>query len=96
MSHGNATIERGFTVHKDYIVENQKTTSLIAQRQIYDSDSNVGRVLNEELSKPLLQSARSAPSRYREVLDEQKKMKEKESNEKEEKKMVAKELGALE
>lgn len=37
LSHGQASIERGFSINKDAIVENQKESSLIAQSLVYDS-----------------------------------------------------------
>lgn len=36
LSHGQASVERGFSLNKDLLVENQKEESLIAQRHIKD------------------------------------------------------------
>jgi long-subunit acyl-CoA synthetase (AMP-forming) len=36
LSHGQAQVERGFSVNKNLLVENQHTTSLTAQRIIHD------------------------------------------------------------
>ena len=59
LSHGQASIERGFSINKDAIVENQKESSLIAQRLVYDSIKNVN--LEEmEVSKKLIWNARNA------------------------------------
>lgn len=44
LSHGNANIERGFSVNKEILVENLHQNSLIAQRLIYDSVTNVGGI----------------------------------------------------
>ena len=34
LSHGNANVERGFSVNSEYLVENMKNETLIAQRLI--------------------------------------------------------------
>ena len=36
LSHGQASIERGFNINKDVLVENLSQQSLIAQRLVYD------------------------------------------------------------
>ena len=36
LSHGQATVERGFSVNKEMIVENQQEQSLVARRVIKD------------------------------------------------------------
>ncbi|CAN7939964.1 unnamed protein product, partial [Ixodes hexagonus] len=42
LSHGNASVERGFSINKDCLVENQKEQSLVAQRIVYDAVSLAG------------------------------------------------------
>lgn len=37
LSHGNAGLERGFSVNKECLVENLSEESLVAQRQIHDA-----------------------------------------------------------
>lgn len=36
LSHGQASVERGFSINKELIVENPKELSLVAQRLIVD------------------------------------------------------------
>lgn len=36
-SHGNANLERGFSINKECLVENLEEKSLVAQRSIYDA-----------------------------------------------------------
>ena len=36
LSHGQASVERGFSVHSDLLVENMHEDSLIAQRIVQD------------------------------------------------------------
>ena len=74
LSHGNASLERGFSINKEILVENLKHESLIAQRVIYDAVTDAGGLIPTfNISKSMVQSMRSAYSRYKEALDEQKK-----------------------
>ena len=72
LSHGQATVERGFSSNKEVMVENLAQHSLVAQRVICDHVHSVGGVLNVAFSKELLLSAASARQRYHAVLDEKK------------------------
>ena len=70
LSHGQATVERGFSSHKEVIVANLAQHSLVAQRVICDHVRSVGGVLNVVFSKELLLSAASGRQRYHTALDE--------------------------
>ncbi|KAJ8884749.1 hypothetical protein PR048_010945 [Dryococelus australis] len=70
ISHGNAALERGFSINKEIIVENQK------ERQIFDAVTAKGGIANMEVSKLMIHSVRNAHSRYNEALQEQKMMTE--------------------
>ena len=72
LSHGQATVERGFSSNKEVMVENLAQHSLVAQRVICDHVCSVGGVLNVAFSKELLLSAASARQRYHAVLHEKK------------------------
>jgi hypothetical protein len=37
MSHGNATVESGFSINKQILVENLNEHTLVCQRQVYDA-----------------------------------------------------------
>ena len=50
LSHGQATVERGFSVNKEVEVENLKEHTLVAQRIVCDHVNSVGGVLKVELS----------------------------------------------
>lgn len=73
--HGNSSLERGFSINKDCLIENLQEDSLIAQRLIYDKLRNVD-IENFEISKSLIQSVKNARSRYEERLKKLKKDKE--------------------
>lgn len=72
LSHGQADVERGFSVNKKVEVENLKEESIIAQRMICDYVSSVGGVLNVPISKELLNSCAHARQRYMQDLEKQK------------------------
>uniref|UniRef100_A0A1I8H1V1 Dimer_Tnp_hAT domain-containing protein n=1 Tax=Macrostomum lignano TaxID=282301 RepID=A0A1I8H1V1_9PLAT len=70
MSHGNATVESGFSVNKDLLVPNLLQDSLVSLRQVQDAITVAGGRKNILLSKNLLSSVRMARQRYRDALEE--------------------------
>ena len=68
LSHGQATIERGFSINKEVIVENQQSKSLIARRLIKDHIIQAGGILQVNITKQMMISVRNARSRYRQYL----------------------------
>ena len=75
MSHGQATVEKGFSVNKEVEVENLKEHTLVAQRIVCDHVNSVGRVLKVELSKPLLLLVKMSRQRYEKYLDQEREKK---------------------
>lgn len=69
LSHGNASVERGFSINKDCLVENQKEQSLVAQRIVFDAVSSAGGVASVPLTKRMLQMVRGANARWKEELE---------------------------
>ncbi|CAN7981355.1 unnamed protein product [Ixodes pacificus] len=67
LSHGNAAVERGFSVNKECLVENLKEESLIAQRVVYDGVSAMGGVA-KDLTNRMLQMVRGANAQWKEEL----------------------------
>ncbi|CAH3023527.1 unnamed protein product [Porites evermanni] len=51
LSHGHATVERGFFINANLIVEDLQEKSIIAQRIVYDNLSFAGGVLEMRLTK---------------------------------------------
>lgn len=80
LSHGNAAVERGFSMNKGCLVENLHEKSLIAQRTIYDAVNVRGGVQNFVVTKDLIHAARNSDSLYKEDIAKQKR-KEKEEEE---------------
>ena len=75
LSHGNAVVERGFSVNKEVEVENLSLQSLIAQRTICDYVHSIGGIKQVTLSSTLLKSAKEARKRYEDYLINQRKEK---------------------
>lgn len=75
MSHGQASVERGFSVNKEILVENQHEKSLIAQRLVWDGLKCAGGIENIEITKNMIHCARNSHARYVEELEAQKKEK---------------------
>ncbi|XP_035985123.1 uncharacterized protein LOC118558689 [Fundulus heteroclitus] len=72
LSHGQATVERGFSVNKEVEADNMKEDTVVAQRMICDYVSVCGGVLKVPLTKELLAAAASARSQYWLHLDQEK------------------------
>ena len=71
LSHGQAAVERGFSVNKELLVENLQQTSLISQRLICDYVSYFSKPIPEiPLTNDLMKSCRLARSRYVAALEE--------------------------
>lgn len=78
LSHGQATVERGFSCNKEVIVENQKENSLIARRIIKDHIHSVGGIDKVDITKEMIAFARRSKSRYNMYLYEMKEMEKQE------------------
>lgn len=78
LSHGNATVESGFSINKDMLVENLHENSLVVLRTVYDSIKSSDGVLNISVTSDMLRYARSARSTYHQMLEDKKKCEAKE------------------
>ena len=70
LSHGNASVESGFSSNENILVENLKTDSLISHRHVYDYLKQFDNILQIPMTKELLQNCRLARSRYRDYLEQ--------------------------
>lgn len=75
LSHGNASVERGFSVNRQIEVENMKEGTYRAQQLMCDHLRSVRGIDNFVVTKALLKSASSARQRYVFHLEEQKRQK---------------------
>ena len=65
VSHGQADIERGFSVNKELLIENMKQKSLVSQRIVCDQLSDYTNQLHKyKIEKKLFLSCKSARMRY--------------------------------
>ena len=69
LSHGQATVEMGFSVNKEASSDNISQLSLVARRQIINHVSKVGGVKNVPITHGLIMSASSARKKYFQHLD---------------------------
>ena len=76
LSHGQATVERGFSVNKAVETVNMEGETMIAHRLICDHVNNVGGVDQVSLSKELMMSCSQARTKYRNHLEEERQKKE--------------------
>jgi len=69
LSHGQATVERGFSVNKEIETCNMQEDTLVAQRLVCVYVTRHGGVTKVPLTKELLSSVASARTRYRLYLE---------------------------
>ena len=67
-----ASVERGFSVNKELVVENQSEQTLAARRIIKDHIVHVNRVTDVEITRNMVLAARSARAKYANYLVQQK------------------------
>ncbi|KAL6457747.1 hypothetical protein MHYP_G00329770 [Metynnis hypsauchen] len=79
LSHGQASVERGFSVNKEVEAENMQEDTIVTHRLICDYVTMHGGVTQVPLTKELLASVGAARSKYRLFLDQERIRKEKES-----------------
>jgi len=68
LSLGNASVESGFSVNSDILVDNLHKESLLARRILYDTIQTGDGILKVEISKTLQQYVRTSRARYDEAL----------------------------
>ena len=70
-SHGQASVERGFSVNKELLVENLAEESVVCQRMVYDHVISTGKPVFEiPITNDLLKSCKLAHSRYTLALEQ--------------------------
>lgn len=93
MFHGNAEVERSFSINKNFLIENLEEDSLIAQRSVYDYIESIGgHVKNVNISKDMIRDFRSASSKRQRALDEKR---ESEDSEKKRRREIDEEIRVL-
>ena len=81
LSHGQSSVERGFSINKDVLQTNMDKHTIIAKRRIYDSlKLQLGpgmEVYNITINKDMLSHCKKARGRYSAYLEEEKENKKK-------------------
>lgn len=72
LSHGQATVERGFSINKQIETENLKETSYISQRLVNDYLKNFEHIQDVMITEDIRRSVASSRMKYEEYLREQK------------------------
>lgn len=73
LSHGNASVESGFSVNGEMLVENLHEESLTAQRTVYDAVQSSGGLMSVNISRDMLMYVRGSNARYTEALERKRK-----------------------
>ncbi|XP_072568910.1 uncharacterized protein [Paramormyrops kingsleyae] len=76
LSHGQATVERGFSINKEVESDNMQEDTVVTQRLVCDYIIQHGGVTQVPLSKPLLESVAKGRTRYRLHLETERKRRE--------------------
>ena len=71
LSHGQASVERGFSINKQVLTDNLQEKSLISLRTIADNIAHAGGSSKIGITKPMIAFASSARTRYKDYLDQQ-------------------------
>ena len=83
-SHGQASVESGFSINSSIIVENLNEDSLIAQRLVYDSVNSLGGIKKIDtipINKEMLKSVKDSNKNYKIALDKRKEADNRENEE---------------
>jgi hypothetical protein len=75
LSHGQAAVERGFSINKETMTVNMAERTLIAKRCISDHLASIGGLQNVQVSGNMLAAAANARCKYRAYLEEKMKKK---------------------
>lgn len=87
ISHGNAEVERGFSINKEVLIENMREESLIGYRIVYDAINAYGGIEKVPLTKSLLFDVKKAYNRYSVELKARKEVQNKAGEEREKRKL---------
>ena len=96
ISHGNANVERGFSVNKECLIENLQEKSLIARRVVYDAVNDVDGIENVSITKAMIQSVKNSRSLYEEDKKKNRLEKEQQDNEGTRKRKISQQVAELE
>ena len=74
LSHGQATVERGFSINSKLMVENKKSETYVAQRLVIDAINRAGGVDKLEITNEMILDVKNARQKYEQHLADNKKV----------------------
>ena len=69
LSHGQASVERGFSVNKELLKENQAEETVVACRVVYDAVNDHGGVTEVPLTDEMMAYVKGSRQKYRQALE---------------------------
>lgn len=96
LSHGNATVEGGFSINKLLLVENMLEKTIIAEHHVHDQIQEAGGIGNINIDRKMLDYVRVARKLYQDYLQMKKKEKSEDVRKKAEKRKLDLEVKQLE
>lgn len=96
LSHGNASVARGFSVNKECIVQNLHEESLVALRKVCEGVRAAGGIDEFEITTQMIHATRNSHARYTEYLAKKKEETQEKLRTEKDKKQVAKKKAELE
>ena len=94
--HGNAAVERGFSINKYCLAENLHEESLIARRLVCDAVTTAGGPERMDITNDMLLSCKNANGRWKETLKRKREEKISQANAWVKKQKIMKDIAALE
>ena len=82
LSHGQASVERGFSLNKNSLRDNISEEDVISRRLVLDKIRTVGGVLNVNISKEMKMAVRGARTIWEEKMKDESRKKDSEENRK--------------
>ena len=76
LSHGQASVERGFSVNHQVEVDNHCENTFITQRVVHDHIVSVGGIFNINITRDLMTFCQASRARYQTYLDDKKRARE--------------------
>lgn len=67
LSHGNGRVEKGFSINKEYLIENVKEESLIGLQTVHDAVTAWGGFQGLTIIKSMIKSVQNLSLRYKEA-----------------------------
>ncbi|KAJ8670793.1 hypothetical protein QAD02_002052 [Eretmocerus hayati] len=94
--HGNADVERGFSINKHCLFDNQREKMVVAMRHVYQAVQDAGGMEKVVITNSMMRAVKNSSAKRREDLESQKNISERESAQQKEKKNLKRKISQLE